>query len=187
VPKTERVIDVTLRADAILEDAARAAIDDAVRAEGGTVDWRTSERAGRTYGVAAVPAEAVPRVEAAAAGLTLFRDAIIALAVYPSVPEALPLVLDALTGPGRPAGVLDACACVGGIAVEWNPAVTGAAIVMGLIDVELARVRAARATELLSPLTVAVEAAIAAEGLATPEIVPERILDVALERAGIRV
>ena len=178
---------LTLRADAKLDGAERGAVDAAVRAAGGTIAWHFSERVGRTYAAAEVPDAAVAAVRGAAAGFSLSEGALIALAVYPSIPEALPLLRDALAGPGRPAGVLAAEPVAGGVAIEWDPRVTSARVLFGIVDAELARFAASRTSELLAPLTPSLEAAVAADGLSTPEIAPERMLDVALERAGIHV
>lgn len=128
------------------------------------------------------------RAAAAANGAIAYDASVIAIAVFPSVVEALPRLADALGGPGRPAGVRGCEACGGdGVAIEWDLEVTPAAVVLGLVDVELARFAAGRTAELLSPLPPAWIARIAADGLRAPEISPDRMLETLVQRAGLHV
>jgi hypothetical protein len=113
----------------------------------------------------------------------VYDGTVIALAVFPEVTEALPKLLGALGGTGRPAGVLACRPCRGGVVVEWDPARTRTSLVLGLIDVELQRFHSGRVSELLSPLTADVAAKLAAEGLLAPEIEPHRILELRIDRA----
>lgn len=160
-----------------------------VRSHGGTVQWRASERAKRAYASVEIPdgvgvaADALRAV--AQSAVTVWDGAVIALAVFPALAEALPPLLDALAGPGRPAGVISCDAIDGGIAVEWDPERTGASVVLGTIDVELSAFACGRTAELLTPLTAAWAARIAAEGLQAPQIAPDRMLETLLERAGL--
>ncbi|MGB8520162.1 MAG: hypothetical protein WCD38_08355, partial [Candidatus Tumulicola sp.] len=87
----------TVKAEGMLEEARRAAVDAAVRARGGDCRWRVSERAARTYGLLELPPE--QRLEAFE-GIEVFDAPVIALAVFPEVKEALPHLYDALAGPG---------------------------------------------------------------------------------------
>jgi hypothetical protein len=87
-----------------------------------------------------------------------------------------------LNGPGRPAGILACSPCPGGLVVEWDPARTGASVVLGLVDVELQRFGSGRVCELLAPLSPELAAKLAAEGLAAPEIEPKRILELRIDR-----
>ncbi|HTX60178.1 MAG TPA: hypothetical protein VMH02_10960 [Verrucomicrobiae bacterium] len=177
----------TLRAEATLDDTDRGAVEEAVRVRGGTIRWRSSPRVGRTYGLAELPGNGEPIRAILGERIGVREGAIIALAVFPSVAEALPALLEALAGEGRPAGVLACEPCEGGVVVEWDPAVTPAHLVLALIDVELARFASGRTVELLTPLSVGLAAAVAAGGLATPEVAPERVLELLIERAGRRV
>jgi hypothetical protein len=175
----------TLRSDVPLHDAVRATVASAIAARGGTVTWRDDERSGRTYGLIELPGE-TPAVRAVVREpVTVFEAPVIALAVSPSVPEALPAILDAFAGEGRPAGMIS-CAASGGRAIlEWDPARTPARLVFAVLDAELRRFASGRTSELLAPLPEAVAAQIAAEGLATPEIATGRVLETLIERAGI--
>lgn len=173
----------TLSLDGSPSDVRRAAIDDAVRREGGSVRWRISEPAGRSYALLELPDGHDAGAVSGACGEEAYDVAVIALAVFPAVAEALPPLVDALGGNGRPAGVLACHAFSGGVVVEWDPERTSAEIVLGTIDVELRRFASGRTAELLAPLPPAIVAKIAACGLQAPQVAPDRILELRTERA----
>lgn len=180
----------TARSDGILDDSRREAVKAAVAARGGRCTWRTSDRCRRSYALLEFPegeASFEPLSAVAAAnGATVYESPVIALAVFPAVPEALPPLLRALGGTGRPAGVLRCDACGDGAAVEWDIERTPASVVLGLVDVELARFASGRTIELLTPLPPAWRARIARDGLRAPEISSDRILEALVERAELR-
>jgi hypothetical protein len=158
-------------------DADMAAVDSIVREQGATIRWQTSHAFGRAY---ALIERASPECREAVREQTepAYVDRpIIALAVSPSIDEALPPILHALGGPGAPAGIRSCEAFESRVIVEWDLDRTPAEIVMGLIDVEIARFCARRVNELLSPLSLTWVARIAADGLRAPEIAPDRILE----------
>jgi hypothetical protein len=176
---------VTFQTVSFGREATRAERDDveaAVRRAGGSVSWRTSARAGRTYGLVTLPAG---NAASALGAAKVHGAALIAVAVFPGVAEALPFLLDALGGAGRPSGVLGCAPCPGGVVVEWDPRQTTAATILGLIDVELRRFGGARSAELLAPLPPDLVARLASEGLQAPDIGSERELETLLERAGL--
>jgi hypothetical protein len=180
----------TVKVDGQLDESLRGAVDAAVRSFGGRTLWRTSARAARSYGLLEFPDEsdAAGAVKAVVRGARLFESPVIALAVFPAVPEALPPLLDALAGAGRPAGVLTCEPCAGdGIAIEWDLERSSAAVVLGVVDIELQRFHSGRSAELLTPLSPAWLARIAADGLRAAEISPDRVLEVLVERAGLHV
>lgn len=182
----------TAKAPGILGASQRAAFDAAVGSAGGSNRWRESQRADRSYALMQFPAasEVPPKVFSAAAGsgLVAYDVPVIAIAVFPSVGEALPWLVEALGGPGAPAGVTSCEPCAGdGLAIEWDLDVTSAAAVLQLVDVELARFASGRTAELLSPLPPEWIARIAADGLKAPEISPERTLETLVQRAGLHV
>jgi hypothetical protein len=186
----ENVPFLTIRSDEILDEAQRAAVDETVVRNGGTARWRTSPRAQTTYGLVELPPGASETAFGAAgaagfAAVTLSERAIIALAVFPAVPEALPQLLEAFAGAGRPAGILRSRECPGGIVLEWDPERTKAAVVLGLVDVELHRFASARTAELLAPLPETALAGLAAGGLQAADVDSDRILETLLERAGL--
>jgi hypothetical protein len=160
-------------------------VESAIAARGGRLTWRDDVRSNRTYGLIELPQDA-PAVRAVVREpVTVFEAPIIALAVSPTVPEALPQLVEAFSGPGRPDGMLSCEASDGRLILEWNPARTKPALVLALLDAELRRFASGRTAELLAPVPEAVAAEIAAEGLSTPDIASNRVLETLLERMGI--
>lgn len=108
---------------------------------------------------------------------------VIELAVTPSPPEALPILLEALAGAGGPRGVV-ACERTGSeLRVRWDVATTPASVLRALLRTETGRFGGSYTVRLLEPLSVEVAASVAADGLQTAGVVPERILDVLVEGA----
>jgi hypothetical protein len=176
------VVYVTFKTE-LGDDAGRAALDVAARSQGASIAWRRSVRTGRAYGLCEL-SDAPALAAMSAAGAAIVEGSpVIALAVFPTVPEALPQLLQALGENGRPAGIGSVEACDGGAIVEWNLERTGAAVVLAAIDVELARFHSGRTAELLSPLPPGWLERLAADGLKTPEIAPDRVLETLIERA----
>ncbi len=159
----------------------RTAIDEIVGRLGGFTRWRCSRRFDRAFASIELRSESGLDALRAATGATVYDATIIALAVTPTLPEALPALEDALAGTGRPAGIVFAEGRDGAICVAWDLAKTDAGIVMSAIDAELRRFAAARTVELLSPLPLAAMTAIVAEGLNAPEIAPDRVLEALIE------
>ena len=169
----------------IPSDAERGAVESALRAHGARVTWQANPRYARAYAlVEGCTSESAADLSSTARA-TVFGTAIIALAVFPSAPEALRGIADALGGPGRPAGIVAVGECDGGLIVEWDLDRTPVEVVLGLVDVELRRFVAGRRTELLSPLPLAWWTRIASDGLAAPQIAPDRVLEALLERSGV--
>jgi hypothetical protein len=175
----------TLRFGQILNDSVRATVEAAIASRGGSVTWRDDAGSDRTYALVELPQDA-PAVRAVVREpVTVFEAPIIALAVSPAVPEALPQLLEAFAGPGRPDGILSCEASNGRLILEWNPDRTKTALVFSLMDAELRRFASGRTAELLAPLPESIAAYIAAEGLGTPEIASNRVIETLLERMGI--
>lgn len=168
----------TIRYREMPGDAERAALDGSARRSGGRTSWSAGVRLGRAY--ALVENAGVEALRSASSG-TILESAVIALAVWPNVAEALPYLQDALGGNGRPAGIVSCEIVDEALLVEWNLDRTGADVVLGLIDVELRRFGSGRASELLSPLPLAWWTRLAAEGLRAPQIAPDRVLEALLE------
>ncbi|MBV8148239.1 MAG: hypothetical protein JO092_04030 [Candidatus Eremiobacteraeota bacterium] len=175
---------LTLRFDRGMDSTELRELQAAVYALGATIALRSSARIGRTYGLLEIAHAATADAVRAATGAALYDTAIIALAVFPAPAEALPLLLDALGGAGRPSGVLESIQCGDGAVIEWDPRRTRAVVVLALIDVELRRFGASRTAELLSPLPEAIIAQISADGL-TAEITSEQIVETLVDRAGL--
>jgi hypothetical protein len=173
------VVYLTLRVDGSLDEHARKDVDALLAGQRGRAVWHTSSATGRTYALLELPAD--PDLTGIAAGAKVYQTPIIALAVFPEVREALPPLLEALGGSGRPAAILTCEPCSDGMVIEWDPQRTSPAVVLGLVDVELRRFNSGRTAELLSPLPPAVIARIAADGLEAPQIAPERVLEILLD------
>lgn len=168
----------TLRYAPAPRDDARSSLADFARRNGAVVSWQDSPVFDRSYAL----------VEGASAGslatqegITVFETPVIALAIRPNVAEALPPLLEALGGSGRPAGVQSCEEVSGALIVEWNLDRTPADVVLSIVDIELARTRAGRVTELLTPLPLAWWTSIASAGLQAPEIAPDRVLEALIE------
>jgi hypothetical protein len=179
----ENVTYLTLSIGEEIDDARRMATDGTVRLQGGTATWRMHARASRTYALLDLPERHDATAISKASGGIVYERPIVALALFPALPEALPRLREALTGPGRPAGIVSAGSCPGGVVVEWDPSLTAAAVILGLVDVELARFASARTAELLSPLPESIVAKLAAEGLQAPQLGLQRILELRLGHA----
>jgi hypothetical protein len=168
----------TLRFTPPPDDAETGAVQAACSRLGASVRW---ERPGfeRRYALIESADDRV-RNELARARATIFPGPVIALAVSPTVPEALPPLLAALGGAGRPAGVYSCERHAGAAIVEWDLERTPWETIEAAIDAECGVYRSGRVNDLLTPLPVAWWTALAAYGLHAPEIVPERVLEVQL-------
>jgi hypothetical protein len=165
-------------------EARRSEIDANVTARGGVARWRVTPKFDRTYALLEFPDGADSDGSALDAMFSLGAPTI-ALAVSPTVTEALPVLTEVLGGRGRPAGVV-ACERSGhAVIVEWDLDRTPAALILDLIDTELDRFNAGRVTELLTPLSDVWLSRIAAEGLQCPDMAPDRMLETLIARAGL--
>ncbi|HTX56847.1 MAG TPA: hypothetical protein VMD47_07055 [Candidatus Acidoferrales bacterium] len=171
----------TLRFQPVSDDAQCNATEAAIREFGARISWQHTAACERTYGLVEGGGAACASAARKATRALVFDRPVIALAVYPSLPEALPALLHAVGGPGRPTGVFSCDPCAGGLIVEWDLDVTPLETVMNVLDVELERFHARRVNALLTPLPVAWWTRIAADGLRAPEITPDRVLEEQLE------
>jgi hypothetical protein len=162
----------TIRFDAAPVAAERVALERSIAAASGSVVWRDDAPTGRTYALVETPEP----IELGGSG-TAYGRAIIALAVTPRPPEAFPALLDALGGSGRPGGVLGADRIGDELALEWDPTLSPASLVMAVLDAELRRFAGSRVTRSLAPLPVSLSAAVAADGLGAAEIAADRVLE----------
>jgi hypothetical protein len=175
------VVYLTISVAGNPDDSRRDAIEVIARARNGRAMWRFTPSAGRSYALLELP-DGVDLSEISIAPTEVaYEAAVIAWAVFPTVPEALPRLYDALGGPGRPAGVLACRPCPQGAIIEWDPDSGGIEIIMKLVDVELRRFGSGRRAELLSPLTPGLSAKIAASGMSAPEIAEDRILELLID------
>jgi hypothetical protein len=174
-----RIVDWarTLRIDAppsaALKDRVAALARDGVR-----VRLSDSDAVARTYVLVEGPEGVDPlQLQEYVPDARWYDADIMALAIEPLPADALPVLADALGGPGAPAGVVECSIAGSRLIVEFRPDVTRPALLMRIIDVELRRFGGCRRTQLLSPLTMRTAAAIAAQGLQAPEIASDRILE----------
>lgn len=153
-----------------------------MRTLGASVNFVVTKRFAVTYGI--IEANDWPDRDAVLQHFpdaSLYDCAIIALAIEPQAPDALPFLQNAIGGAGRPGGVLDCRRIDSAILIDFRPEVTSPHLLFSLIDIELARFGAAgRATTLLTPLPLELATRVAAEGLHAVELTAERILEVLL-------
>lgn len=161
----------------VLDPARKAEIDEAVARRGARIVWRTHVVANRSYASISAPSQIPVADIPSAPGDAIYEGAIIALALFPTVPEALPDLVEALSGPGCPSSVLACHPMAGGVIIEWDPQRSPVEVMLATIDVELRRFSSGRTAELLSPLPSEAVAAIAARGLQTPQMTTRRILE----------
>jgi hypothetical protein len=171
----------TIRFHPIAQAAEISAAEACVSQHGGSVNWQHAAAFARSYGLVEGAGVACASALKSASRAAVFGGPVIALAITPSVSQALPALHDALAGTGAPGGVLGCDREGGTLVLEWDLDRSSAALVLGIIDTELARFRAARVSELLAPLPLAWWTHIAAEGLRAPEIAPDRVLEAQLE------
>lgn len=176
---------LTLSFSRTIGDAERADVDELLHARGASARWRTSARLSRSYALVEASNASVAASIGQSSDATVYDREIIALAVLPTVAQALPHVVEALSGSGRPAGVLRCTQSGDAAVVEWDPHQSSPALVFDTIDVELRRFASGRTVEILSPLTAPLVARVAAGGLGAPEIATDRILEELLARAGL--
>jgi hypothetical protein len=175
-----------LRIDASPSDAVHTRVASLFAQDGVRIALDGSARFKRTYALLQGPQGIDPAaLEQRMPEARWFGEAIIALAIEPAPADALPHIARALGGPGAPAGVATCEILDGVLLLEFRPAVTHPNLLVRIIDVELKRFLGFRRTHLLSPVPAGVMAAIAADGLQAPEIAPDRILDLLLEKAHV--
>lgn len=182
---TSTMFSFSIRFQPEADDALLAEAEALVRRCGARVTWQRSTACKRTYGlVEGADAACASALREATRAVVLDRP-VIALAITPGAPEALPPILNALGGPGRPAGVLGCESHAGSVVVEWDLDVTPLDVILNAVDVEIDRFRARRVNALLTPLPLAWWTRIAAIGLHSPDITAQRVLEEQLEVHGV--
>ncbi len=180
---TMRTFSIRFQPEA--DDALLAEADAIVLRCGARVAWQHSAACKRTYGLVEGGDAACASALREATRAAVLDRPVIALAIFPSVAEALPPILEALGGPGRPAGVLACEPAQGGAIVEWDLDVTGFDLIRNVVDIEIGRFGARRVNALLTPLPLEWWARIAASGLRSPDITAQRVLEEQLEVHGV--
>ncbi|MFN2449216.1 MAG: hypothetical protein ABR508_05395 [Candidatus Baltobacteraceae bacterium] len=173
----------TLRIDAEAEEA-RQRIEVLAGYEGVRARSGPAGEYGRTYVLVQAPGSVDPAELALRFQARWFDEAILALAIEPQPPDALPQLRTALAGAGGLAGILSARITGAALIVECAPR-TAPELLRSLIDAELRRFGGTHKTRMLAPLPDDVLAAIAGRGLQAPEIAASRILESLLEAAHV--
>jgi hypothetical protein len=112
----------------------------------------------------------------AAVDARIDEPALTVLWIAPRESERLPALLQALAGPGRPAGVIEAKLRDAALCVELDERVTPLRFLVDVVDLELARAPGRRILPLL-PLDDESLTAFAAATLAAPEIDNTRLVE----------
>ncbi len=169
----------TWRFDTDLPHDERSAFAAHASAAGVRPEMLSNARFASTYVLLEVPAGArVSELASRYPSAQKNESAIFALAIEPEAADALPALAAALGGPGAPEGVTRADIRDRALLLEFVPALTPWAVIKPLIDIELKRFGSTtRRTALLSPLSVVMEAQIAADGLQCPELQEGRVLE----------
>lgn len=169
----------TWRFDSTLSANEQAAFESAARSAGLHAHAVSSSRLGASYILLNFPEGADPLEFAARYPSAVTYDSpIIALAIEPQAREALPNLREALGGPGAPAGVVRAEEQGEMLVLEFAPERSSWKLIQRVIEAELLRFGSAtRATNLLSPLSLEMEAQIASDCLQCPELLPDRVLE----------
>lgn len=172
---------LSLRFDSVLGEDARAEVATRLTLQGARLtSWSPQPAVGRTYAQVefegGCPAESLRSAIGAA---RVDEPPLIVLDVQPREPggRTLARLLEALTGPAAPAGVVGALATERGLVVELDPAKSSLALVVDLIDVELHRGNQERTITPLLPLSDQTLASLAAWVLAAPEIDATRLIE----------
>ncbi len=176
----------TLRFDKALSETEKLTAAEQCRAAGANcVAFASSQRFDCTYAsLEALQDDSADRIRAQFPSAAVWDVLIIALAIEPSVSEALPSLESAFGGAGKPAGVVR-CQCRAGSAVlEIVEARTSLALILALTDVELRRFgNAGRRIHPLSPFPIELQGELAARGLDLPRIDRSQILEVLIEQS----
>ncbi len=174
----------TLRLQTVLRDQELVNAKASLRSLGAdTVELVSTHRFGLTYGM--LESERLldtRRVLKHFPDARLYEWAVIALAIEPAVPDALPILQNAFAGAGRPSGVVECRLDGAALVIEFRPDQASPQILFALLDAELARFGShGRTTTLLSPLPPMPACAVAASGLRAADLTTDRILDVLIE------
>jgi hypothetical protein len=170
---------VSIRFDSVLGDVQRAEFTAGLSSHAARLaSWKPHAPSGRTYALVEYAADSPAQsIQAGHQRARVDDPALVVIDIAPADPRACVRLARALGGPGRPVGVVDACACERSVVVELDDRRTALALVVDLIDCELADVSPGRAIAPLLPLSDETLAAFAAAVLSTPEIDRSRIVE----------
>jgi hypothetical protein len=164
--------------DAVLATDERDSASGELASAGATVtSWNVA--GGRTYALLEFAATDREAPETIANG-RIYEPALAILRVIPDAARCVPAVLEALSGPGGLAGVVDARRDGDAILVEVDTARTSLALVVATIDAELQSAPGRRIVPLL-PLGDAALVAFAGALLGEPSLDVSRLIETHLE------
>lgn len=175
-------VDQTWRFDALLSPQELQTLLGAARAQGIACEACAVERFGSTYVSASVPdARAGQEFAARQSASATYDPPVIALAIEPQNPNALPALFEALGGSGAPVAVTGCERRDAALILEVAASAPAWRVVRAVIEAELARFSSSHTTTLLSPVPLAVQAEIAAAGLACPDVTPARVIEALID------
>ena len=164
----------SVRYDTVLAPSERETVTRTLRSAGAEVSSWTSA-AGRTYASMSFEAEAA-LASAAQSAARVDAPSLVVLRITPDAPRRRSALLDALGGPGRFAGIIDARADDQAVIVELDARKTPLALVVAAIDLEL-RTAPGRTIEPLVVLEDATLAAFASALLCEPKLDDARLIE----------
>jgi hypothetical protein len=170
---------LSVRFDSVLGEDERAEVVTRLNSHGARLaSWKPHQGAVRTYARAeyrgASPAQAL---SASFPGARVDDPPLVVIEVVPDDPESLGALLLALAGPAAPAGIVAALAAGPAIVVELDDTQTSLALVVDLVDVELALGAPGRRIHPLIGLSDRTLARFAGALLATPQLDETRLVE----------
>ena len=161
----------SIRFDRVLAQGERAAAVRALDSCGvKPTSWAVA-RCGRSYAIVGLASGSDLAALGEKLGARVDEPPLVILDVLPRDPERIPALLQALAGPGRPAGVVDAKASGDSVTVELNEGATSLRLLVDVVDAELERILP------LFPLGDATITAFAASTMRAPEIEASRLVE----------
>ena len=166
----------SLRYDGVLAPRERDETTRSLASAGIAVtSWNAAS--GRTYARVTLPASLSSATELPG---RIDEPPLVVLRVIPDAPPGLALVHDALAGPGRPLGVVDARLDDDTLVVELDASRTPLALLVAVVDIALGAA-AKRRIEPLLPLDDATLSAFAGALLGEPDLDSSRLIETHLE------
>ena len=133
-------------------------------------------RCGRSYAIVRLASGSDLAALGEKLGAQVDEPPLVILDVLPRDPERIPALVQALAGPGRPSGVVDAKASGDSVTVELNEGTTSLRLLVDVVDAELERSPGRRILPLF-PLGDVTITAFAASTLRAPEIDASRLVE----------
>jgi hypothetical protein len=168
----------SVRYDGVLAPGERQAAARTLASSGAEVtSW--SAAAGRTYAGVVFAPEAPFATERPPVG-RIDVPPLVALRIVPDASRALDALVDAFTGDGRPAGLIDARRDGDALVIELDTTRTPLDLVVAAVDIEIMHVSGRRIQPLL-PFDDATLTAFAGALLGEPDLEPARLIETHLE------